>query len=51
VWTGTHNLYRAKNASQDLRRFDFQYRDEPWAETGDTIPIAETGDTIPIYRN
>ncbi|MCP4949713.1 MAG: hypothetical protein GY923_19690 [Aestuariibacter sp.] len=31
VWTGTHNLYRAKNASQDLRRFDFQYRDEPWS--------------------
>jgi hypothetical protein len=29
-WTGTHNLYRAKNASQDLRRFEFQYLDEPW---------------------
>jgi hypothetical protein len=30
VWTGTHHLYRAKNAREDLRRFDFEYLEEPW---------------------
>lgn len=30
-WTGTHTLYRAKNASEDLRRFEFQYLDESWS--------------------
>ncbi|MCP5013770.1 MAG: hypothetical protein GY938_00635, partial [Ketobacter sp.] len=29
-WTGSHSLYRPKNSRQDLRRFDFQYLDEPW---------------------
>ena len=29
-WTGSHSLYRAKNSRQDLRRFDFQYLDQPW---------------------
>ena len=36
VWTGTHILYRAKNASEDLRRFEFQYLDESWSR-GETI--------------
>jgi hypothetical protein len=35
-WTGTHHLYRAKNASEDLRRFEFQYLDESWSR-GETI--------------
>ena len=30
-WTGTHTLYRAKNASEDLRRFEFQYLEESWS--------------------
>ncbi|MCP4378324.1 MAG: hypothetical protein GY794_19380 [bacterium] len=29
-WTGSHSLYRAKNSRQDLRRFDFQYLEQPW---------------------
>jgi hypothetical protein len=29
-WTGSYSIYRTKNSAQDLRRFDFQYLDEPW---------------------
>lgn len=29
-WTGRSDLYKGKNSSNDLKRYDFLYFDEPW---------------------
>ena len=34
-WTGRHSLYKPRNSSQDLRRFDFSYFDERWPKQKD----------------
>jgi len=34
-WTGHHSLYKPRNSSQDLRRFDFNYLDEMWPKQED----------------